>query len=93
MNEDRQFESVGECDRVFVEKGSGRSWEDRTQLAACIAYLRDGDLLVVASMDRLARSLVDLKQIVGEVTARVRVWSSSTNEPPTPPAPRIRAPI
>ena len=30
----------------------------------------DGDELVVASMDRLARSLVDLKQIVGEVTAK-----------------------
>lgn len=70
QNEARQLEAVGECDRVYVEKESGRSRADREKLAECIGYLRDGDELVVASMDRLARSLVDLKQIVGEVTAK-----------------------
>lgn len=70
QNEAQQLEAVGECDRAFVEKGSGRSREGRSQLAACIAYLREGDTLVVASMDRLARSLVDLKQIVGEVISK-----------------------
>ena len=39
-------------------------------LADCLAYLRDGDVLRVASMDRLARSLVDLQQIVDEVLAK-----------------------
>ena len=70
QNEARQLEAVGECDRVYVEKQSARSRADRVKLAECIRYLRDGDELVVASMDRLARSLVDLKQIVGEVTAK-----------------------
>ena len=70
QNEARQLEAVGECDRVYVEKQSARSRADREKLAECIGYLRDGDELVVASMDRLARSLVDLKQIVGEVTAK-----------------------
>jgi len=70
QNEARQLEAVGECDRVYVEKESGRSRAGREKLAECIGYLRDGDELVVASMDRLARSLVDLKQIVGEITAK-----------------------
>jgi DNA invertase Pin-like site-specific DNA recombinase len=70
QNEARQLESVGECDRVYVEKQSARSRADRVKLEECIRYLRDGDELVVASMDRLARSLVDLKQIVGEITAK-----------------------
>ena len=70
QNEARQLEAVGECDRVYVEKQSARSRADRVKLAECIGYLRDGDELVVASMDRLARSLVDLKQIVGEITAK-----------------------
>ncbi len=70
QNEARQLEAVGECDRIYVEKQSARSRADRVKLAECIRYLRDGDELVVASMDRLARSLVDLKQIVGEVTAK-----------------------
>ena len=70
QNEARQLEAVGECDQVYVEKQSARSRADRVKLAECIRYLRDGDELVVASMDRLARSLVDLKQIVGEITAK-----------------------
>ncbi|WP_372459543.1 recombinase family protein [Dietzia aurantiaca] len=70
QNVARQLEAVGECDQVYVEKQSARSRADRVKLAECIRYLRDGDELVVASMDRLARSLVDLKQIVGEITAK-----------------------
>ena len=70
QNEARQLEAVGECDRVYIEKQSARSRADRVKLEECIGYLRDGDELVVASMDRLARSLVDLKQIVGEITAK-----------------------
>ncbi|MGX1768927.1 recombinase family protein [Dietzia sp. NPDC055340] len=70
QNEARQLEAVGECDQVYIEKQSARSRADRAKLEECIRYLRDGDELVVASMDRLARSLVDLKQIVGEITAK-----------------------
>ncbi|TCJ67899.1 UNVERIFIED_ORG: DNA invertase Pin-like site-specific DNA recombinase [Dietzia maris] len=70
QNEARQLEAVGECDRVYIEKQSARSRADRVKLEECIRYLRDGDELAVASMDRLARSLVDLKQIVGEITAK-----------------------
>ncbi|WP_080563694.1 recombinase family protein [Corynebacterium diphtheriae] len=35
-----------------------------------MTYLRPGDLLVVASIDRLARSLTDLRRIVDEIVER-----------------------
>ena len=37
-------------------------------LVECMAYVRDGDELVVSSIDRLARSLTDLRGIVDELT-------------------------
>jgi DNA invertase Pin-like site-specific DNA recombinase len=42
----------------------------RPQLAACLAYLREGDTLHVHSMDRLARNLDDLRGLVRDLTAR-----------------------
>jgi len=47
------------CDRVFVEHASGAR-ADRPELAACMAYLRPGDALVVWKLDRLGRSLPHL---------------------------------
>ena len=70
QNEARQLVAVGECDQVYIEKQFARSRADRVKLEECIRYLRDGDELVVASIDRLATSLVDLKQIGGEITAK-----------------------
>jgi DNA invertase Pin-like site-specific DNA recombinase len=70
QNLDRQLEALGEVDRVFEEKISGGARTDRTALADCIGYVRDGDTVRVASMDRLARSLGDLREIVDEITAK-----------------------
>lgn len=70
QNLDRQLEAVGDVDRVFEEKVSGSARTDRTALADCIGYVRDGDTVRVASMDRLARSLGDLRDIVDEITAK-----------------------
>jgi DNA invertase Pin-like site-specific DNA recombinase len=64
----RQLDGV-ETDRTFVDKLSGKSME-RPELRACLEYLREGDLLVVHSMDRLARNLGDLKMIVRQLTAK-----------------------
>lgn len=47
------------CERVFVEHASGAR-ADRPELAACLAYLRPGDVLVVWKLDRLGRSLPHL---------------------------------
>lgn len=63
----RQLATLGEVDRLFEEKQSGAQRADRTALAEMIAYARQGDSVVVSSMDRLARSVVDLNQIVAEL--------------------------
>jgi len=67
---DRQLEAIGEVDRLFTDKVSGGSRATRTGLTECLAYIRDGDRLLVSSMDRLARSLIDLQQIVDEIIAK-----------------------
>lgn len=70
QNLDRQLDTIGDVDRVFEEKISGGARLDRLALVDCIGYVRDGDTVRVASMDRLARSLGDLRDIVDEITAK-----------------------
>jgi DNA invertase Pin-like site-specific DNA recombinase len=65
---DRQLEGVM-VDKIFTEKASGRD-RNRPQLGAALEYLREGDKLVVHSLDRLGRNLVDLKTIVTDLTGR-----------------------
>lgn len=72
QNTARQLDGV-QVDRMFTDHASGKD-TDRPQLQACLEYVREGDELVVHSMDRLARSLVDLRRTVDEMTGRgVRV--------------------
>lgn len=70
QNTARQLDAIGEVDRVFEEKVSGGSRTNRTALAECLSYVRSGDTVRVASMDRLARSLTDLRNIVDEFLAK-----------------------
>lgn len=58
----RQLEHV-EVDRVFTETASGKDTQ-RPQLQALLTYAREGDTIVVHSMDRLARNVDDLRRIV-----------------------------
>jgi DNA invertase Pin-like site-specific DNA recombinase len=53
--------SIG-CEKVFVERIS--SIESRPQLQAALEFVREGDLLVVSKLDRLARSVIHLCGIV-----------------------------
>lgn len=66
QNTERQLEGI-ELDKVFVDKASGRD-ASRPQLQSALDYLRDGDVLLVHSMDRLARNTEDLLRIVRELT-------------------------
>ena len=68
QNEMRQLEDV-QRDTRFTDKASGKDTK-RPQLQAALDYLRDGDVLVVHSMDRLARNLDDLRRIVIGLTGR-----------------------
>lgn len=68
QNTERQIDGV-QVDKRFEDKASGKD-TNRPQLVAALEYVRDGDTLVVHSMDRLARSLEDLRRMVRELTAR-----------------------
>ena len=68
QNESRQLEGL-ELDRVFLDKASGKNIQ-RPQLEALMKYVRDGDMVICHSMDRLGRNLVDLRRTVTELTSR-----------------------
>ena len=68
QNTSRQLEGV-ELGKIFEEKVSAKN-TDRPQLQACLEYLREGDTLHVHSIDRLARNLVDLQELVGRLTSK-----------------------
>lgn len=57
------------CEKIFQEKRSGTSL-DRQELDNCLDYLREGDMLIVTRIDRLARSLRDLQNIVHDLKNR-----------------------
>jgi DNA invertase Pin-like site-specific DNA recombinase len=69
---DVQFEQLkdGGCDKIFSEKVTGTTTKGRSQLALALDYLREGDVLVVTRMDRLSRSLTDLRLTVDGLTSR-----------------------
>lgn len=58
------------CDRIFEESASGGSRDKRPALQEMIGYVREGDEVIVHSIDRLARSLQDLQNIIDELTAK-----------------------
>ncbi len=68
QNPDRQLEGV-QVSKVFIDKASGKDTQ-RPQLEALLNYVREGDTLVVHSMDRLARNLDDLRRMVQQLTGR-----------------------
>ncbi|WP_246136731.1 recombinase family protein [Leekyejoonella antrihumi] len=53
---------------MFQDRLSGKSRAQRTGLAELLEWVREGDTVRVASMDRLARSVIDLAQIVAQLT-------------------------
>ncbi|WP_407541109.1 recombinase family protein [Deinococcus radiomollis] len=68
QNSERQLDDLS-LDKTFTDKASGKD-TNRPQLQNLIEYVRDGDTVVIHSMDRLARSLDDLRQIVQNLTMR-----------------------
>src|SRR6476619_5678264 len=63
----RDLKAAG-CKKVFSEQVS--SVAERDQLKSAVGYLREGDVLVSTKLDRLARSMRHLLQIVDEVEAK-----------------------
>jgi DNA invertase Pin-like site-specific DNA recombinase len=54
------------CEKIFQEKISGATIE-RPQLTALLEYVREGDVLVVCKLDRIARSTKNLLDIVEQL--------------------------
>lgn len=74
QNEARQVAGLRQAiardpDRIFLDQASGKD-RQRPQFQEMLAYVRQGDRLVVHSIDRLARSLADLEKTVEQLTAK-----------------------
>jgi DNA invertase Pin-like site-specific DNA recombinase len=68
QNAERQLEHL-DAERIFTDKASGKDIE-RPELKALLSYAREGDTIVIHSMDRLARNVDDLRRIVLNETKR-----------------------
>ena len=66
QNLELQLEQLADarCEKVFSEKVTGTSRNDRLALEECLDWMREGDTLVVTRLDRLARSGRDLHDII-----------------------------
>lgn len=63
------LEAAG-CEIIREEKMSGTSRQGRQELKTLLEFMRDGDVLVVTRLDRLARSMDDLSSIARELQDR-----------------------
>ena len=68
QNHERQLEGI-KLDKCFTDKASGKD-VNRPELEAMLNYVRDGDIIIVHSMDRLARNLDDLRKLVQQLTSQ-----------------------
>ena len=68
QNEARQLEGE-ELDKVFIDKVSGKD-NDRPQLQSMLDYVRDGDVILVHSLDRIGRNLAHIKSLIEEITSK-----------------------
>ena len=57
-----QLHKLQSCDKVYQEKHTGTT-DKRPQLQACLDFIREGDVLVITRLDRLARSMLHLYEI------------------------------
>ena len=63
IDQNLERQELGEVERVFEEKVSGKN-TDRAALQEMISFVREGDEVIVFSIDRLARDLRDLQSII-----------------------------
>jgi DNA invertase Pin-like site-specific DNA recombinase len=79
--QERDLRAVG-CEKIFAEQVS--SVAQREQLEQALEYVRDGDTFAVTKLDRLARSVGDLLEIVARLEAKkvaLRVLAMSGTQP------------
>ena len=71
QNTERQVEQLNAygCTKLFTDKLSGKD-TNRPALQELLSYVREGDSVVVASLDRLGRSLIDVRQLVDTLVSK-----------------------
>jgi DNA invertase Pin-like site-specific DNA recombinase len=78
---DVQLDKLKHCDKIYQETQSGTN-QQRSQLAACLEYVRDGDTLIVSRLDRVARSTLHLCTIALSKASVYRYLGKSSSEVP-----------
>ena len=68
QNPERQLEGI-QLDRKFIDTASGKD-VNRPALTEMLSYVRDGDTIIVHSMDRLARNLDNLRHLVQDLNKK-----------------------
>lgn len=56
--------------RIFTDRTAGSADKTRAGLLALLSYARPGDVVVVAALERLGRSVAEVAQTVADLTAR-----------------------
>jgi len=70
LNTQKELLDSEGCEKIFVEKVTGTSTAQRTQLKSMLEQVREGDTIVVTKIDRLARSIIDLNKLVNEINEK-----------------------
>lgn len=68
QNTERQLDNIL-CDRQFIDHASGKNTQ-RPELEALLRFIQPGDHINVHSIDRLARNLRDLRQLIDKITEK-----------------------
>jgi DNA invertase Pin-like site-specific DNA recombinase len=71
QNDDSQVDDLKNegCERIFTDKASGKL-ASRPEWDACLAYLREGDMLVISRLSRAMRSLRQLLDVAAQLEER-----------------------
>ena len=69
QNMARQLEQLNQVDKLFQEAISGAN-KDRPQLQAMLAYIREGDIVVVTELERLVRNNKELTEVMNDIQAK-----------------------
>lgn len=65
----KELQALG-CEKIYQEKISGKSTNNREQLQSMIEYVREGDTVIVMKLDRLARNTIDALQIAQKLESK-----------------------
>lgn len=65
QNEERQIQAAAECnaEKIYIDKQSGKD-TNRPQLKEMLSFVREGDIIIVSDISRIARNTSDLLSIV-----------------------------